>query len=148
MTEGITAPATDRGVPQRLLDYLPPDPQADDLYEGFVAWAQAQGLELYPAQDEAVIEIVSGSHVVLATPTGSGKSLVAVAAHFAALAQGKRSFYTAPLKALVSEKFFSPVEIFGSENVGMMTGDSAVNAGAPIICCTAEILANLALRDG
>jgi len=148
MTEPMTAPETDRVVPQKLLDYLPPDPQADDLYEGFVAWAQAQGLELYPAQDEAVIEIVSGSHVVLATPTGSGKSLVAVAAHFAALAQGKRSFYTAPLKALVSEKFFSLVEIFGSENVGMMTGDSAVNAGAPIICCTAEILANLALRDG
>ena len=86
--------------------------------------------------------------MILSTPTGSGKSLVAVAAHFVALAQGRRTYYTAPLKALVSEKFFALVEAFGSANVGMMTGDSAVNPGAPIICCTAEILANVALRDG
>nr|WP_100423045.1 DEAD/DEAH box helicase [Sediminihabitans luteus] len=130
---------------------MKPDPDA--LYEGFTAWAEARGLPLYPHQDEAVMELVSGSHVILATPTGSGKSLVAMAAHFAALAahrnaRGGRTFYTAPLKALVSEKFFSLVEAFGSENVGMMTGDSSVNPGAPIICCTAEILANIALRDG
>ena len=91
---------------------------------------------------------MTGAHVILSTPTGSGKSLVAVAAHFVALAQGRRTYYTAPLKALVSEKFFALVEAFGSANVGMMTGDSAVNPGAPIICCTAEILANVALRDG
>src|SRR5690625_4731757 len=121
MTEPMTVPETDRAASKMLLDFLPSNPQPDDLYEAFVDWSSAQGLELYPAQDEAVIEIVSGSNVILATPTGSGKSLVAVAAHFAALAQDKRSFYTAPLKALVSEKFFSLVEIFGSENVGMMT---------------------------
>ncbi|MEO8931157.1 MAG: DUF3516 domain-containing protein, partial [Lacisediminihabitans sp.] len=111
-------------------------------------WTLAQGLTLYPAQDEALIEIVSGANLILSTPTGTGKSLVAVGAHFAALAAGKRSFYTAPIKALVSEKFFSLVEIFGAEKVGMVTGDSSVNADAPIICCTAEILANLALRHG
>ena len=82
------------------------------------------------------------------TPTGSGKSLVAAAAHFAALAAGRRSFYTAPIKALVSEKFFALCDIFGPANVGMMTGDASVNAAAPIICCTAEMLANIALRDG
>ncbi|HQX88639.1 MAG TPA: DUF3516 domain-containing protein, partial [Ornithinibacter sp.] len=106
-----------------------------------------QGLTLYPAQEEAVLALAGGAHVVLATPTGSGKSLVAVAAHAQALAQGQRSWYTAPIKALVSEKFFALVAIFGAEQVGMLTGDAAVNPGAPIICATAEVLANHALRD-
>lgn len=121
---------------------------ADDVYDGFVTWAASQGLSLYPAQDEAIIELVSGAHVILSTPTGTGKSLVAVAAHAACLAAGGRSYYTAPIKALVSEKFFALVEIFGAANVGMVTGDSSVNPDAPIICCTAEILANVALRQG
>ncbi|MEQ6896446.1 DUF3516 domain-containing protein [Microbacterium sp. KR10-403] len=120
----------------------------DAVYDGFVAWAGERGLVLYPAQDEAVIELVSGAHVILSTPTGTGKSLVAIAAHAAAVASGRRSFYTAPIKALVSEKFFALVEIFGAENVGMVTGDSSVNPDAPIVCCTAEILANMALRHG
>jgi superfamily II RNA helicase len=103
---------------------------------------------LYPAQQEAMIEIVSGANVILSTPTGSGKSMVATGAHFTAMAAGIRSFYTAPIKALVSEKFFALCDVFGAENVGMITGDSSVNAAAPIICCTAEILANIALREG
>lgn len=124
------------------------DPDPDAVYLAFVEWVEESGISLYPAQDEAVIEIVSGQNLILSTPTGTGKSLVAVAAHFAALADGRRTYYTAPIKALVSEKFFSLVEVFGAENVGMVTGDSAVNADAPIVCCTAEILANLALRQG
>ncbi|HCS61950.1 MAG TPA: DUF3516 domain-containing protein [Microbacterium sp.] len=120
----------------------------DAVYLAFVEWAEATGIQLYPAQDEAVIEIVSGQNLILSTPTGTGKSLVAVGAHFSALAEGRRSYYTAPIKALVSEKFFSLVDTFGAENVGMITGDSSVNPDAPIICCTAEILANLALRQG
>jgi hypothetical protein len=131
-----------------LAERLPADFEPDTVYETFADWAAEGGITLYPAQDEAIIEILSGANVILSTPTGTGKSLVAVAAHFAALAQGIRSFYTAPIKALVSEKFFSLVEIFGAENVGMMTGDSSVNSDAPIICCTAEILANQALRHG
>ncbi|SDN59271.1 Superfamily II RNA helicase [Cryobacterium flavum] len=131
-----------------LLARLENETDPDVLFEAFESWATDQGLTLYPAQEEAVIEIVSGANLILSTPTGTGKSLVAVGAHFAALSAGKRSFYTAPIKALVSEKFFSLVETFGAENVGMMTGDSSVNADAPIICCTAEILANLALRNG
>ncbi|MDQ7876727.1 DUF3516 domain-containing protein [Microbacterium sp. QXD-8] len=123
-------------------------PDADALYDAFVEWAADEGFALYPAQDEAVIEIVSGSHVILSTPTGTGKSLVAVAAHAACLARGGRTYYTAPIKALVSEKFFTLVDIFGAANVGMVTGDSSVNPDAPIVCCTAEILANLALRQG
>ncbi|KJQ54265.1 DEAD/DEAH box helicase [Microbacterium sp. SA39] len=131
-----------------LLDELPDGSDPDAVYLAFVEWAESTGIRLYPAQDEAVIEIVSGNHLILSTPTGTGKSLVAVGAHFAALVSGRRSFYTAPIKALVSEKFFALVDVFGAENVGMITGDSSVNADAPIICCTAEILANLALRQG
>ncbi|CRK58282.1 putative helicase [Alloactinosynnema sp. L-07] len=131
-----------------LTSRLPATPEPDDLFDAFATWAGEQGLSLYPAQEEALMEIVSGANVILNTPTGSGKSLVAAGAHFTALAQGVRSFYTAPIKALVSEKFFALCETFGAENVGMMTGDSSVNGSAPIICCTAEILANIALRDG
>ena len=120
----------------------------DAVYAAFVEWAESTGITLYPAQDEALIEIVSGQNLILSTPTGTGKSLVAVGAHFAALADGRRTYYTAPIKALVSEKFFALVDVFGAANVGMVTGDSAVNADAPIVCCTAEILANLALREG
>ncbi len=120
----------------------------DDVYEQVVARAAARGVELYPHQDEAVIELLAGSNVVLATPTGSGKSLVAEAAHSAAMATDRVSFYTAPIKALVSEKFFALCEVFGADEVGLLTGDAAVNADAPIICCTAEVLANIALREG
>lgn len=132
----------------RLVDLVPAGAGADAAYDGFVQWAVGRGLTLYPAQDEAVMELVSGAHVILSTPTGTGKSLVAIAAHAVALAAGGRSYYTAPIKALVSEKFFALVEVFGAENVGMVTGDSSVNPDAPIVCCTAEILANVALRLG
>jgi superfamily II RNA helicase len=129
-----------------FLDSDGPDPDA--VYNAFAEWAKGQGLSLYPHQEEALIEVVSGANVILSTPTGSGKSLVAAGAHFTALANGQRSFYTAPIKALVSEKFFALIDTFGARNVGMMTGDASVNPSAPIICCTAEVLANIALRDG
>ncbi|EHB54985.1 DEAD/DEAH box helicase domain protein [Mycolicibacterium rhodesiae JS60] len=129
-----------------ILRGLGDDP--DEVFASFAAWTQASGTALYPAQEEALIELVSGANVVLATPTGSGKSLVATGAIYAALAAGTRSYYTAPIKALVSEKFFALCDVFGPANVGMLTGDAAVNAGAPVIACTAEILANIALREG
>src|SRR6476620_1861767 len=132
-----------------LIDRLPPGPDPDVLVEVFAEWAfEEQGISLYPAQEEALLELVTGANVVLSTPTGSGKSLVAIGAHAAALAREQRTFYTAPIKALVSEKFFALIETFGAEKVGMLTGDAAVNETAPIICCTAEILANIALRSG
>jgi superfamily II RNA helicase len=129
-------------------DWVPRTDDPDAVYAALITWADGQGLSLYPHQDEAIIELLGGNNVVLATPTGSGKSLVAVAAHAAALAGDRVSFYTAPIKALVSEKFFALCEIFGASNVGMLTGDASVNPDAPIICCTAEILANIALREG
>src|SRR3954465_668329 len=131
-----------------LVDALPTDRGADAVYAAFTAWVSEQGLSLYPHQEEAAIELFDDNNVVLATPTGSGKSMVAVAAHFAALAERRATFYTAPIKALVSEKFFALCAIFGAENVGMLTGDASVNAGAPVVCCTAEVLANIALRQG
>lgn len=131
-------------VPDRAVSDVDPD----WLYETFADWAGSEGLNLYPAQEEALLELVTGSNVILNTPTGSGKSLVAIGAHFAALNKGERSYYTAPIKALVSEKFFALCEVFGADRVGMVTGDAAVNPDAPIICATAEILANLALREG
>ena len=131
-----------------LTDLLPADAAPDSVFGAFAGWAKEQGLALYPHQEEALIEVVSGANVILSTPTGSGKSLVATGAHFAALAAGHRSFYTAPIKALVSEKFFALCAAFGPHQVGMMTGDASVNATAPIICCTAEVLASIALRDG
>ncbi|QYN31856.1 DUF3516 domain-containing protein [Pseudonocardia sp. DSM 110487] len=132
-----------------LTDRLPSSSDPDALVEAFTDWAfEERGLSLYAAQEEALLELVTGGNVILSTPTGSGKSLVAVGAHAAALARGERTFYTAPIKALVSEKFFQLIDTFGAEKVGMLTGDAAVNEKAPIICCTAEILANIALRTG
>jgi superfamily II RNA helicase len=131
-----------------LTDRLPDGADPDDVFAAFSDWAGEQGFALYPHQEEALIEVVSGANVIVSTPTGSGKSLIATGAHFTALARDDRTFYTAPIKALVSEKFFALCDIFGPEEVGMMTGDGSVNAGAPIICCTAEVLANIALREG
>src|SRR3954469_3747839 len=133
-----------------LIARVPPGGTADpdEILDRFVDWAAEAGFELYPAQEEALLEIMAGKHVILNTPTGSGKSLVALGLHFKALCEGKTSFYTSPIKALASEKFFSLCDDFGPENVGMMTGDASINPDAPIICCTAEIVANRALREG
>ena len=123
-------------------------PEPEEVYLAFSDWAETTGRPLYSHQDEALSEILEGRHVIAATPTGSGKSMIALAAHTVSLARGGRSYYTAPLKALVSEKFFELVGLFGADNVGMVTGDTSINAAAPIICCTAEILANQSLREG
>ncbi len=137
---GALAPNWDEG--ERNID-------TDEIYERFFTWVEdVKGVEPWPHQEEAIMDLLAGDHVILNTPTGSGKSLVALGMHFAALCTGRRSYYTAPIKALVSEKFFDLVEVFGRENVGMITGDTHINADAPIICCTAEILANQSLREG
>jgi superfamily II RNA helicase len=135
---------------RRLIDWVPEGGlgNADAILDRFTRWAADADLSLYDAQEEALLELMTDRHVVLSTPTGSGKSLVALGMHFKALCEGKRSFYTAPIKALASEKFFALCEEFGAENVGMLTGDAAINWAAPIVCCTAEILANMALRQG
>ena len=120
----------------------------DQAFERFFEWTSDRGIELWDHQEEALMDLAAGDHVILGTPTGSGKSLVALGMLFMGMAQGKRCYYTAPIKALVSEKFFDLVQVLGRDNVGMITGDTHINTKAPVICCTAEILANDALREG
>ncbi len=121
---------------------------ADEAFERFLTWSDERGITLWDHQEEALMDLAAGDHVILGTPTGSGKSLVALGMLFMAMAQGHRAYYTAPIKALVSEKFFDLVDVLGRDNVGMITGDTHINTAAPVICCTAEILANQALREG
>ena len=136
------------GADGTLRELPPKDASSDVILDAFLAYVNARQLSLYPAQEEAILELLEGSNVILNTPTGSGKSLVAEAAHFDALVRGQRSFYTSPIKALANEKFFALVRTFGADNVGLMTGDATVNRDAPIICATAEVLSNLALAEG
>jgi superfamily II RNA helicase len=126
---------------------VPAEPTTDAVLGRFLDYVVGLGLELYPAQEEAVFEILAGKHLVLTTPTGSGKSLVATAFLFKALCEDKRGFWSCPVKALVNEKFFDLCAAFGAENVGLLTGDASVNRDAPIVCGTAEVLANMALRS-
>ncbi len=134
-----------------LASRLPPpgeDLPSDEVFTRFVEHVSARGLSLYPAQEDALLEILAGRNVILNTPTGSGKSLVATAMIFKAMCEGRRAIYTCPIKALVSEKFFALCEDFGAERVGMLTGDASINRDAPILCCTAEILMSMCLREG
>ncbi len=128
------------------LEFLQDAMAPDDAVLAFVDAVTADGRRLYPAQEEALLELAAGHHVILATPTGSGKSLVAEGLHVLALAAGRRSVYTSPIKALVSEKFFALCERLGADRVGLATGDASVHTDAPVLCCTAEVLAQLALR--
>ncbi len=134
----------------RLGDLVPEGGTEDpnEILDLFLGWVADIGFELYPAQEEGLLEIMAGRHVILNTPTGSGKSLVAAGLHFKGLCEGHRSYYTSPIKALASEKFFTLCDDFGPENVGMLTGDASINSKAPIICCTAEVLSNMVLRQG
>ena len=137
-------------MPATLYDFIPRDekPGNDVLLGRFLDYVEGRRLQLYPAQESAILELFEEKNVVLNTPTGSGKSLVATALHFQAIARGRRSIYTCPIKALVNEKFMALCREFGPDNVGLSTGDASVNRDAPILCCTAEILANIALREG
>lgn len=140
-----------KGSLAMYLPYLDEDMPALDGEQSldlFLSWVGSRGIELWPHQEDALLSLASGNHVILGTPTGSGKSMVALGLCFMAMCSGGRAFYTAPIKALVSEKFFDLVNILGRDNVGMITGDASINPDAPVICCTAEILANQALREG
>ena len=140
-------------IRKSLKEFLPSTPLkngegAEELLMSFMEWAESRGTTLYPAQEEAILELLDGKNVILNTPTGSGKSMVALALHFESIAHGRKSVYTCPIKALVNEKWMALCKEFGPENVGLSTGDATVNRDAPILCCTAEILSNMALCEG
>ena len=140
-------------IRKSLKEFLPSAPfkngeGAEELLMSFMEWAESRGTTLYPAQEEAILELLDGKNVILNTPTGSGKSMVALALHFESIAHGRKSVYTCPIKALVNEKWMALCKEFGPENVGLSTGDATVNHDAPILCCTAEILSNMALCEG
>lgn len=135
--------------PEQWPDYEPEPPlDAETALERYLDWCAGRGMELWPHQEEALLDLAAGDHVILGTPTGSGKSMVALGLAYMTICQHRRAYYTAPIKALVSEKFFDLVEVLGRDNVGMITGDTHINTDAPVICCTEEILANQALREG
>lgn len=131
-------------APDRLAD----PSSNDEVLDAFLNYLIESGIEPYDHQESAILELFAGNNVILNTPTGSGKSLVAMAVQYRAVCQGRRCYYTVPVKALANEKFLSLCQTFGPEQVGMITGDATVNPQAPVICCTAEILSNLALREG
>jgi len=131
-----------------LAERLPSLATSDDAFLAFLDHAASRGLTLYPAQEEAILALYADRHVILATPTGSGKSLVAAALHVRGVVLGKRCWYTAPIKALASEKFFELCREFGAARVGLMTGDASIHREAPIVCCTAEVLAQMVLSEG
>ncbi|MEM9018873.1 MAG: DEAD/DEAH box helicase, partial [Verrucomicrobiota bacterium] len=135
-------------MPLPLPESESPIPSNDEILDSFLGSLVEEGVEPYDHQEEAILELFAGSNVILNTPTGSGKSLVAQAVQYRSVCLGLRSYYTVPVKALANEKFLSLCEVFGPERVGMITGDATVNPDAPVICCTAEILSNLALREG
>ena len=94
-------------------------------------WFRATFGDVTEPQARGWPAIRAGDDVLISAPTGSGKSLVALAAHFAALARGQRSFYTAPIKALVSEKFFALCAELGSDRVGMLTDSTGLHRDEP-----------------
>ena len=140
---------TQRAVTAKVpLPVYEEDLDAEEALDEFLSWTQGRGIDLWQHQEDALLALAAGDHVILGTPTGSGKSMVALGLLYLCLSAGKVAYYTAPIKALVSEKFFDLVDLLGRDNVGMVTGDTHINSGAPVICCTEEIVANLALREG
>ena len=92
---------------------LPENPSPDDILNAFLEYLTATNTEPYDHQEEAILELFAGNNVILNTPTGSGKSLVALALQFKSLCQGRRSYYTVPIKALANEKFLSLCHVLG-----------------------------------
>ena len=87
------------------------DLDAEEALDEFLSWTQDRGIDLWQHQEDALLALAAGDHVILGTPTGSGKSMVALGLLYLCLSAGKVAYYTAPIKALVSEKFFDLVEI-------------------------------------
>ncbi|MFJ8618099.1 DEAD/DEAH box helicase [Streptomyces clavifer] len=98
---------------------------------------------LDPFQIEACKALEAGKGVLVAAPTGSGKTIVGEFAVHLALRQGRKCFYTTPIKALSNQKFTDLVRRYGADKVGLLTGDNSVNADAPVVVMTTEVLRNM-----
>ena len=94
-------------------------------------------------QTDAFDQLEAGDHVIVAAPTGSGKTLVASYAIELALARGERVFYTTPIKALSNQKYHDLIDEYGADRVGLLTGDNAINAEASVVVMTTEVLRNM-----
>ena len=99
--------------------------------------------ELDRFQREAIAALAEGRHVVVAAPTGSGKTVVAEDAIERALRRGRRSMYTAPVKALSNQKYRDLVDLHGARHVGLLTGDNSINGDAAVVVMTTEVLRNM-----
>ncbi len=107
------------------------------------AFAAGYTFDLDPFQLEAVRAIEAGKGVLVAAPTGAGKTVVGEFAIFRALNSGTKCFYTTPIKALSNQKFAELVDRYGAANVGLLTGDNSINGEAPIVVMTTEVLRNM-----
>ncbi|WP_405788305.1 DEAD/DEAH box helicase [Streptomyces sp. NBC_00029] len=99
--------------------------------------------DLDPYQVEACKALEAGKGVLVAAPTGSGKTIVGEFAVHLALQQGRKCFYTTPIKALSNQKFADLVKRYGADKVGLLTGDNSVNSDAPVVVMTTEVLRNM-----
>ncbi|MFT4166896.1 MAG: DEAD/DEAH box helicase [Microlunatus sp.] len=107
------------------------------------AFADGYGFVFDDYQREACAHLEGGSGVLVAAPTGAGKTIVGEFAVWLALQRGRKAFYTTPIKALSNQKYADLVRRHGSENVGLLTGDSTINSEAPVVVMTTEVLRNM-----
>ena len=120
----------------------------DQILDLFLEWVAEIGFELYPAQEEALLEIMAGRHVVLSTPTGSGKSLVALGLHFKGLCEGRVSLLHLPHQGAGVGEVLLALQRFRRRQRRDAHRRRQHQPRRPVICCTAEVLANLSLRLG
>jgi ATP-dependent RNA helicase HelY len=107
------------------------------------AFAERYDFALDPFQREAIDALDTGRSVLVAAPTGAGKTVVGEFAIARALAAGRKCFYTTPLKALSNQKFGDLVAAYGASEVGLLTGDNAINGDASVVVMTTEVLRNM-----
>ncbi|MCU1572289.1 MAG: helicase [Micrococcaceae bacterium] len=107
------------------------------------AFKQTLGFELDEFQQQACLSLESGRGVLVAAPTGAGKTIVGEFAIYLALDRGLKGFYTTPIKALSNQKYNELADKYGSENVGLLTGDTNINGNAPVVVMTTEVLRNM-----
>ncbi|ALE06007.1 RNA helicase [Arthrobacter sp. ERGS1:01] len=121
--------------------------RAADAGTDFGAFKETLDFELDDFQITACRALVAGRGVLLAAPTGAGKTIVGEFAVYLALSHGNKAFYTTPIKALSNQKYQELARKYGLENVGLLTGDTSINSEAPVVVMTTEVLRNMLYAD-